>query len=497
MISNERQYRITRARLQDFETALSEITETATPAGISSELLSLQREALSSQRKELAADIEEYERLRSGEQSVIEATSLAEFPRALIAGRVMRGLTQKQLGEKIGVKEQQIQRWEATGYANTTFGRIREVVDALQLQVREEIFVLSETFTAKKLRENLKKVGLVSQGLVRRILPPAIFSLLYEDAELEAQPSALFQAAGLIARVFSLPVTDLFSERAPLLDLRALAIGRYKIPATAGEDAVSAYTIYAHYLAALTAQCARDIPLSRLPNSWEEVHNGITGGIKRIITFDAALDYVWSLGIPVLPLQDPGTFHGAVWVINTRPVIVLKQGGRLVSRWLFDLLHEFAHVVQKISNGQLTSSFEIVEVHPISPERRGAPEEEEANDVAEDVLFHGHSAEVEKACVSAAQGDIRQLKRIIPQIARDEHIDVGVLANHMAYRLSQQDENWWPTAMTMQDGGGDPFVIARNRLLTDLRLNVLSPVDRDLLLRAVSDSALQEEIINA
>src|SRR5205823_39629 len=156
------------------------------------------------------------------------------------------------------------------------------------------------------------------------------------------------------------------------------------------------YTLYANYLAALTAQCAKDIPLSPLPSSWEQVHAGIIGNKEQTVRFAAALDYIWRLGIPVIPLQDPGTFHGAVWVINGRPVIVLKQGGRLGSRWLFDLLHELAHVVRKVTNGRLTSSFEVVEVHPITPERRGATEEEEANDIAEDVLFHGRSAEVER-----------------------------------------------------------------------------------------------------
>jgi transcriptional regulator with XRE-family HTH domain/Zn-dependent peptidase ImmA (M78 family) len=497
MISNERQYRITRARLHDFESALADIAGTGESQGISRELLTLQREALSSQREDLVADIEEYERLRSGEQSVIEATSLSEFPRALIAGRVVRGLTQKQLGEKIGVKEQQIQRWEATGYANITFSRIREIVTALRLQVREEVFVPSDKFSAKKLIGNLKKVGLRSESLVRRILPAELFSPLYEDAEGEVPPGVLFQAAGLIARVFSLPVADVFSERPPQLDLRALAIGRYKIPSTAGEDAVSAYTIYAHYLAALTAQCAKDIPLSPLPSSWEEVHAGIIGDEEETVSFDTTLDYIWRLGMPVLPLQDPGTFHGAVWVINGRPVIVLKQGARLGSRWLFDLLHELAHVVRNVTNGRLTASFEVVEVHPITPERRGAPEEEEANDVAEDVLFHGRSAEVEKACVSAAKGDIRNLKRILPQVARREHIELGVLANHIAYRLSQQGESWWPTAMTIQEGGNDPFAIARDRFLTHLRLNILSSVDQGLLLRAVSDLSLKEGMLGA
>ena len=58
------------------------------------------------------------------------------------------------------------------------------------------------------------------------------------------------------------------------------------------------------------------------------------------ITFEHTLRYVWSLGIPVLPLRDPGAFHGACWRIDGRNIIVLKQRTLSLARWLADLLHE-------------------------------------------------------------------------------------------------------------------------------------------------------------
>ncbi len=491
MITNERQYRITRARLQDFETALADIAAAKPTEGMAAELVQLQQEALASQHEELVTEVGEYERLRSGEQPVIEAT-LADFPRALIAGRVARGLTQRELGEKLGVKEQQVQRWEATEYAKTTFNRMREVVAALGLHVREEIFIPTKRFTAKTLVRNLKKVGLRSDLLIQRLLPPEALSHVFAASEETHAAGLLFQSANLIARVFGFPASAILSERAPQLDLQALAAGRFKIPATAGEEAVSAYTLYAHYLAALVERCVAHMPLAKLPTSWREVHSALAGSGERAVTFEATLNYVWSLGIPVLPLQDPGAFHGAVWIINGRPIIVLKQGGRFTSRWLFDLLHELDHVLKRAAGGSL-ADFYIIETHPISPERRESLEETDASEFAEEVLFHGRSSEIEKACVSAAAGDIRKLKRIIPQVAEQQQVDVGVLANHMAFRLAEQDENWWATAMTLQQSSTDPFIVARDRLLMEARLKVLPAIDRDLLMRAVSDLPALEE----
>ena len=57
------------------------------------------------------------------------------MPRA----RIARGLTQKDLARKLGVKEQQIQRYEETDYASASLSRLNEVIKALDIEVKEEI----------------------------------------------------------------------------------------------------------------------------------------------------------------------------------------------------------------------------------------------------------------------------------------------------------------------------------------------------------------------
>ena len=41
------------------------------------------------------------------------------------------GLSQKELADRIGLKEQQIQRYEATEYASASLTRIQEIIGAL------------------------------------------------------------------------------------------------------------------------------------------------------------------------------------------------------------------------------------------------------------------------------------------------------------------------------------------------------------------------------
>src|SRR5260370_11361547 len=116
MIKNERQYRITKAQVARFRKTLEDFTKRA-PVGLHPVLFKAQREALASQLDDLQAEAREYEALRSRRRRVLRLNSFDEFPRGLIRARIAKGLTQKQLAERIGLKEQQVQRYEASEYA--------------------------------------------------------------------------------------------------------------------------------------------------------------------------------------------------------------------------------------------------------------------------------------------------------------------------------------------------------------------------------------------
>jgi ribosome-binding protein aMBF1 (putative translation factor) len=138
MIKNERQYRITRSQAAKFERALEQLAhQRSDEAGqIHPLLLKAQKEALRSQLADLRAQIEEYESLRSGQRQVVELDSCEELPRALIQARIASGLSQKELAQRLRLKEQQIQRYEATEYASASLARVLQVIRALDIQVR-------------------------------------------------------------------------------------------------------------------------------------------------------------------------------------------------------------------------------------------------------------------------------------------------------------------------------------------------------------------------
>lgn len=138
MIGNERQYRITKAQAEKFARALQEATSRSRVDPL---LQKLECDALRSQLHDLEQELREYEMLRSGEESVLTLETFSDLPRALVKARVASGLTQKDLADRLGLKEQQIQRYEATDYTAASVRRLKQVIEALGLRVHADIFL--------------------------------------------------------------------------------------------------------------------------------------------------------------------------------------------------------------------------------------------------------------------------------------------------------------------------------------------------------------------
>ena len=140
MIKNERQYRLTRTQVERFEQALDRLR--ARPAAATENERALQRlelDALLSQLTDLREEVRQFEALRRDGVGAIAAGSLRDLPRVLIQARIACGLSQRGLAERVGLKEQQIQRYEATDYAGANLGRVAEVAEALGVEVREMV----------------------------------------------------------------------------------------------------------------------------------------------------------------------------------------------------------------------------------------------------------------------------------------------------------------------------------------------------------------------
>lgn len=97
--------------------------------------------------QQLVEEVESYERLKRGEFG--ELRSLADLGQLLIAARIYRGLTQRELAERLEVHESQVSRDERNEYHQITLQRAARVLDALEIDLRSHVLPRGEEALAK------------------------------------------------------------------------------------------------------------------------------------------------------------------------------------------------------------------------------------------------------------------------------------------------------------------------------------------------------------
>ena len=139
MIKNEKQYRIAKAQVRRFQEALDELAGLQRPSNITPRLWAAQRQAAQSQMEELREQVEAFESLHLGRSKAVVLETVEDLPKALIRARIAAGMTQEGLARRLGVKPQQVQRYEATDYESASFARILKVVHALGLRMPKAV----------------------------------------------------------------------------------------------------------------------------------------------------------------------------------------------------------------------------------------------------------------------------------------------------------------------------------------------------------------------
>lgn len=132
-ITTEKAYRHTLQTIQGLQRSLDEYRARG-GAGLEPGMRQLVMDSMQALIEEWGQQARDYEALKSGRAS-LALGSLRELPLVLVRARLATGLTQKQLAEKLGLKAQQIQRYEATRYRTITLERMLEVAEALGVRL--------------------------------------------------------------------------------------------------------------------------------------------------------------------------------------------------------------------------------------------------------------------------------------------------------------------------------------------------------------------------
>lgn len=132
MITNEHQYKVTKGKIADLQKVLDTLAaeqQDLTPLAVEAT-----RKGFLLKIAAMTQELEEYDELKAGRGEITFA-SIAELPIALIKKRIKLGLTQKELADKLGIKEQMVQRYESNQYESVGFSRLIEVSEALEIEI--------------------------------------------------------------------------------------------------------------------------------------------------------------------------------------------------------------------------------------------------------------------------------------------------------------------------------------------------------------------------
>lgn len=402
--------------------------------------------------------------------------------------RERKEINSKDLAERAGVAAQTISRIEQ-GHTDVSFATLRKILAAMGYSLRDlasqelELEMENTQKSFSVLLKRLGQVGIDSNFLTKKIIPLKIQTAL--NAQKQNEPLMLLdEATSYVSTVYGWTPNEIWSGQTLIVKPDPAKMAFFKKPTNASENQVKAYSHYAFYLAKVVLKSFQQ------KNNGVEYPDSIDAFKKEYfkenqsIDLTALLEFVWDLGICVLPLNDSGVFHGASWNIEGRHVIVLKQNTQSHARWIFDLLHELYHVFAHLDEVN-TSVVEVEEMNPFT--NNESVEELEANSFANQVIFGNRAEELAEKCVAIAKYNIKNLAKAVTLVSNKEKVREDFLSNYMAFRLSYQGENWWSSAIKMQVTNPNPFEIASDFLKRKIQMKNLSPIDYNLLTTAIAN----------
>ena len=128
MIYSDKQYTVSSAQLEKLGKALANAKERVSDQPW---LQQAEIDGLKSQIADIESELSEYNLLKSGQVSFSKTYSLEELPRVLVQARIASGMSQTDLADKLNMRPQQVQRYEATDYMGASLARLIEVSRAL------------------------------------------------------------------------------------------------------------------------------------------------------------------------------------------------------------------------------------------------------------------------------------------------------------------------------------------------------------------------------
>lgn len=362
LILNERDAKTAKTAIQEIDGALSsEMHFNSIIEGLPLELVNGYRRTLTTQKAELLSGISFYEKAKAGDVDELIKSAGSDIGVFLIVARIIKRLSQKDLARRVGLKEQQIQRYEADRYRSISLSNFKRMAHALGVNLRASIpegkdgwVTGADTLTNEYSPDEIKKV-------LKHGRENGWFEADVEDEDAE----------GYLQRY----VTEhLLKYGSPTLLRTGLNV--HQLSEELGLIA---------WKARVTKIAETIIEENKLAYNWMDI-----SWLKELVHLSRcedgpakAKDLLLQHGIVlVAEPQIPGlTLDGAAFLVDRTPVIALTLRRDTIDNFWFTLLHETGHIVLHYRMGLGTGFFD-------DTEQQGIDEiEKEANEFASNMLI--------------------------------------------------------------------------------------------------------------
>lgn len=131
MIRSESEFREAKARLADFRAQANRIRAELQQRGLSPDAIEVASAPQDALADDISWEVQLYEQLKAGCIDAIPRYAPDERGKALICLRIVRGWTQRQLAEALGVSEAVVSRDERSDYRGVSLEKYGKVLAAL------------------------------------------------------------------------------------------------------------------------------------------------------------------------------------------------------------------------------------------------------------------------------------------------------------------------------------------------------------------------------
>lgn len=355
---NEIEVRDARSRLSRLSEALqSKRTFELIVAGLPPEVVTQVFRMMTAEWRRLTEAVEAYEEAKETKRpKALKALANGDPGLMLIVARIASGYSQKDLAWRLGVKEQQIQRWEAERYAQISLKNYNRVAVLLGVRHSADMPEQPEFRGLDRVIEGVSRVDI--KKILKHGRENGWFSEDVSEVDLRkyiADNNIDFGSPGLLRT--GLNVVD-HSEDVLLHAWRARV------------------SVVARDVFPRMERTHDPLELTWLPELLRLSPKSDGPLRARAMLLERGITLIVEPPVPGLKID------GAAFIVEGRPVIGMTIRTDTVDNFWFTLLHEIAHVTLHFSTGLATGFYDQTESGSSVDEQ-----EEEANQFASNLLI--------------------------------------------------------------------------------------------------------------